>query len=91
MLKKVIFTKHAIDRITEYGLSYKKIANNFRFARETKPPLSTRIKNSVFHSGGYKRINYKWFDGILYTISTAYGKRAIMTVTPKNKKDVSFY
>lgn len=94
-MNKVIFSLHAKNRVIEYGLSLKKLTNNFKYARSVIPPLSTKIINQVFHTssfkrGGFKKISYKWFDGVLYTISKTTGKNIIMTITPKVKEKITF-
>lgn len=87
-MKKIIFTAHAKDRCLEYGFPFKQTERNFRRARQTVPPARTRLINRIYHK--QKHTLYKWAAKVLYTYIVKGNAYVILTVTPKEIKDITF-
>ena len=87
-MKKIFFTVHAKDRCYEYGLNFRKLKDLFKTAHKVVPPQRTKLINKIWHR--YKRSEYKWSGGVLFTYIVKGNTDIIMTVTPKKREEVEF-
>jgi len=91
MSKNITFTKHAKQRCHEYGLRFSDVSKNFNRAKRVQMPRRVWLNNLKFYPWkNNKKIQYRWSNGVLYTVDVRNTSRTIITVTPKKKEEVNF-
>ena len=88
MAKKLLFTGHAKARCDEFGLSFRKIKDGFKYAKVVEAPPGVKFNNQRLRPQIATKLQYRWRDGVLYTILNSHSYWKVLTITLKDDPSI---
>jgi hypothetical protein len=79
-MRRVVFTNHARVRAEERGLDLRLVQNLFKYSTVVEPPKRVRRNNRRRHSRIADKIEYRWANGVMYTVMVSNERHLILTV-----------
>ena len=90
-MKDLILTKHAKQRISEYGLDLSKVLAAFAGARRVKIGYVRKVRKSLRYGNG-AAVRHYYSAGLIYTVGEENPDEPVLiTVTPKERSEVKLY